>query len=216
LSYIFNKMQKDFLKDYHLVLASKSPRRQQLLEGMDVNFTLITKDVDESFPDTMPLEAVAPFLSEKKAKAFDENELPDNFLLITADTVVIIGDTILNKPANSEEACAMLSLLSGQTHKVVTGVCLRSKEQICVFSESSDVKFGELEADEIQSYVAKYQPFDKAGAYGIQEWIGYIAIESVKGSFYNVMGLPTHRLYLELKKFVSNDKNLSAYPSQQK
>ncbi len=192
-------------KNFQLVLASKSPRRQQLLSGMDLNFTILTKDVDESFPDDMPVEEVAPYLSRVKALAFEPAELPDKFLLITADTVVIIGDKILNKPADEAEAIAMLSLLSGHTHKVVTGVCLRCATSIKVFSECSEVTFGELEATEIEAYVQRYKPFDKAGAYGIQEWIGYIAIKSVKGSFYNVMGLPTHRLYAEIKQMVCNE-----------
>ena len=190
-----------FLSKYHIVLASKSPRRQQLLAGMDLQFTVQTKEVDESFPEEMPLNEVAPFLSRKKAESFDALELPDNFLLITADTVVIVDDQILNKPADSAEAVEMLSLLSGKTHQVVTGVTLRCKEKMIVFSECSDVTFGDLTAAEIEWYVGQYQPFDKAGAYGIQEWIGYIAIKGVSGSFYNVMGLPTHRLFQELKQF---------------
>lgn len=190
-----------FLSKYHIVLASKSPRRQQLLAGMDLQFMVQTKDVDESFPEEMPLYEVAPFLSRKKAESFDALELPDNFLLITADTVVIVDDQILNKPADSAEAVSMLSKLSGKTHQVVTGVTLRCKEKMIVFSECSDVTFGDLLPAEIEWYVDQYQPFDKAGAYGIQEWIGYIAIKSVSGSFYNVMGLPTHRLFQELKQF---------------
>ncbi len=189
------------LADYQIVLASKSPRRQQLLSGMDIHFTIQTKETEESFPAEMPLQKVAPFLSEKKAMAFEIAELPANFLLITADTVVIVENQILNKPANTAEAVFMLQQLSGKTHQVVTGVCLRSAHKTITFSESSDVTFGVLTLEEIQRYVDHYEPFDKAGAYGIQEWIGYIAIKSVSGSFYNVMGLPTHRLFEELKNF---------------
>lgn len=189
------------LTDYQIVLASKSPRRQQLLSGMDIHFAVQTKETEESFPANMPLQDVAPFLSEKKAMAFEIAELPANFLLITADTVVIVDDQILNKPADKAEAVFMLQKLSGKTHQVVTGVCLRSASKTKTFSESSDVTFGALTLKEIQWYVDHYQPFDKAGAYGIQEWIGYIAIKHVSGSFYNVMGLPTHRLFEELKIF---------------
>lgn len=189
------------LNTYNIVLASQSPRRQQLLKGMDLDFVVITKEVDESFPDQMPHHQVAPYLCEKKSLSFEANELPDNFLLITADTVVIVGDTILNKPANEEEAAAMLHLLSGKSHQVVTGVCIRCHSKHLVFSEISTVKFGKLSNEEIDWYVKKYRPFDKAGAYGIQEWIGYIAIEAINGSFYNVMGLPTHRLFNALKAF---------------
>jgi septum formation protein len=190
------------LNDLQIILASKSPRRQQLLAGMDLKFDIQTKDVDESFPEDMPLVDVAEYLCKKKAVAFEAAELPENFLLITADTIVIVEDKILNKPADRAEAIEMLMQLSGRWHQVVTGISLRCSKKTKVFHEISDVKFGTLNQAEIEWYVDKYQPFDKAGAYGIQEWIGYIAIEAVNGSFYNVMGLPTHRLYLELKAFL--------------
>lgn len=186
---------------YHIILASKSPRRQQLLAGMDIEFEIITKDTDEDYPDDMPLEEVAAYLCEKKADAFDERELPANYLLITADTVVVVDGVILNKPADEEEAVTMLQQLSGNSHEVITGICLKSAKYKKVFSEQSKVKFGHLDVEEIQHYVKRYQPFDKAGAYGIQEWIGYVGIRSIEGSFYNVMGLPTHRLFHELKAF---------------
>jgi septum formation protein len=195
-------MNQTKLNDLNIILASKSPRRQELLKGMDLSFEIITKDVDESFPVDMPLVDVAEFLCSKKAAAFDAAELPENFLLITADTIVIVEDKILNKPADRSEAIEMLMQLSGRWHKVVTGISLRCIKKNRVFHEISEVKFGELNQSEIEWYVDKYQPFDKAGAYGIQEWIGYIAIEAVKGSFYNVMGLPTHRLYMEIKAFI--------------
>jgi septum formation protein len=186
---------------YHIILASKSPRRQQLLAGMDIEFEIITKDTDEDFPDDMPLDKVAAYLCEKKADAFDELELPENYLLITADTVVVVDGIILNKPADEAEAVSMLQQLSGNCHEVITGICLRSAKYKKVFSEQSRVQFGHLDVEEIQHYVKQYQPFDKAGAYGIQEWIGYVGIRSIEGSFYNVMGLPTHRLFHELKAF---------------
>lgn len=193
---------------FQLVLASNSPRRQQLLAAMDLPFVVITSEVDESFPAEMPLLEVAAYLSKKKSLSFDIEKLPPHFLLITADTVVIVEDKILNKAANPAEAMEMLSLLSGKTHQVVTGVCLRWGDKMTVFSEVSEVKFAALSTPEMQWYVDKYKPFDKAGAYGIQEWIGYIGIESIKGSFYNVMGLPTHRLYQALRDILGGDKEL--------
>lgn len=196
-----NKHSLNNLKDYSVILASKSPRRQQLLSGMMIGFDIITKDVDESFPKEMPIQDIATFLCEIKANAFAKEELPSNFLLITADTIVVVENEVLNKPNDRVEAIAMLEKLSGRWHSVITGVCLRCQNKTTIFSECSDVKFGTLTRKEISWYVDHYKPYDKAGAYGIQEWIGYIAIEAVKGSFYNVMGLPTHRLYEELKLF---------------
>lgn len=196
-------MKTEYFHGYQVVLASKSPRRQQLMQGMDIPFIVFVKDVDESFPADLSLDEVASFLSRKKADAFLDSELPDNYLLITADTIVVIDGKVLNKPANRQEAIEMLSTLSGREHRVITGVSLRDKNGITTFSEESDVRFVSLREDEIVYYVDHYQPFDKAGSYGIQEWIGYVAIESVTGSFFNVMGLPTHRLYREIEKFAS-------------
>ncbi len=196
-------MKTEYFHGYQVVLASKSPRRQQLMQGMDIPFIVFVKDVDESFPADLSLDEVASFLSRKKADAFLDSELPDNYLLITADTIVVIDGKVLNKPANRQEAIEMLSTLSGREHRVITGVSLRDINGITTFSEESDVRFVSLREDEIVYYVDHYQPFDKAGSYGIQEWIGYVAIESVTGSFFNVMGLPTHRLYREIEKFAS-------------
>ncbi len=199
-------MNPSVIEPFQLILASQSPRRQQLLAGMDLPFTILTKEVDESFPDDLPVLEVAAYLSKKKSLSFDLEMLPPHYLLITADTVVIVEDRILNKAAHKSEAIEMLSLLSGKTHQVVTGVCLRWGDKTTVFNEVSEVKFATLTPSEMQWYVDKYKPFDKAGAYGIQEWVGYIGIESVKGSYYNVMGLPTHRLYQTLKRIVGADK----------
>jgi septum formation protein len=191
----------DQLKKYHLILASRSPRRQQLLRGMDIDFEVKVKESDESFPATMPPMDVAPYLSRKKSLAFSSDELPPGFLLITADTVVIVDEQILNKPSDREDACRMISILQGRHHKVVTGFTLRTQSTILTESDSSLVTFMPLSADEIDYYVSSYQPYDKAGAYGIQEWIGYVGIASVQGSFFNVMGLPTHKLYQAFKHF---------------
>lgn len=187
------------IKNYHVILASASPRRQQLLSGMDIAFEVLLKEVEEDFPNDMPLEEIAGFLSHRKSVAYSDDELPDNYLLITADTIVIADGKVLNKPSDDAEARSMIGQLSGKTHFVVTGVCIRTKEKTVLFSEKSAVTFGQLDAQEIDYYVRKYRPSDKAGAYGIQEWIGYVAIRSVEGSFYNVMGLPTHQLYQTLK-----------------
>ena len=189
------------LNNYHIILASKSPRRQELLRGMGVDFEILTKETDESFPPEMPLDEVPKYLSLQKSLAFNEDELPADFLLITSDTVVICEGEILGKPKDREDAARMLRLLSGKTHHVVTGVTVRSKEKTESFAARSNVTFAELDAEEIDYYIEHCRPFDKAGAYGIQEWIGYVGISGLEGSFYNVMGLPTRKLYQCLKEF---------------
>ncbi len=198
-------MENDILRKYNIILASKSPRRQQLLQGMNIPFEVLLKDTDESFPISMEVHEIAEFLSIKKAMAFQNEELPLDFLLIAADTIVVIDNQVLNKPKDRDDAIAMLSKLSGHEHKVITGVCLRSANDLVSFSEESAVGFVALTKDEICYYVDNFQPYDKAGSYGIQEWIGYIAIEQVRGSFFNVMGLPTHRLYKELLLFANKN-----------
>jgi septum formation protein len=189
------------LKDYQLVLASKSPRRHELLKGMDLDFIILVKDVDESYPDHLKPDEIASFLCQQKSNAFGHKELPDNYLLITADTIVVVNGMILNKAHNPGEANQMLSTLQGRAHEVITGVCLRSRDRLRVFTDSSEVLFGKLTDEEISWYVDNYKPYDKAGAYGIQEWIGYVGIETVRGSYFNVMGLPTFKLFHELKMF---------------
>ena len=191
----------DNLKKYQVILASKSPRRQELLRGMGVDFAVQTKETPENYLATMPLDEVPQYLSLQKSQAFLDNELPADYLLITADTVVICEGEILGKPKSTEDAFKMLSQLSGRTHHVVTGVTVRSAEKTESFAAISMVTFAPLEKDEIDYYIAHCQPFDKAGAYGIQEWIGYVGISGLEGSFYNVMGLPTRRLYQVLKGF---------------
>ncbi len=189
------------LNNYNIVLASKSPRRQELLKGIGIEFSVLTKDVDESYPSHLSVYDVAPYLSLKKAKAFDDAEMPDNYMIITADTVVIIDEMILGKPKDSDDARKMLRLLSGKRHLVITGVSVRTKEKIKTFSVSSKVSFDVLDNEEIDYYVNNYKPFDKAGSYGVQEWVGYIGVKCVEGSYFNVMGLPTHKLYQVLKSF---------------
>lgn len=191
----------DKLNNYNIILASKSPRRQELLKGIGLNFNVLTKDVDESYPSRLSVYEVAPYLSLKKAKAFEDAELPDNYMIITADTIVVVGDEILGKPKDKENACEMLLKLSGKKHSVITGVTIRTKDRTKTFSAVSNVVFEKLDSEEINYYVDNLKPFDKAGSYGIQEWIGYIGVSAVEGSYFNVMGLPTQKLYTVLKTF---------------
>ena len=189
------------LKKYHIILASKSPRRQELLRGMGVDFEILTKETPENYPADLPLDEVPKYLSLQKSLAFKDNELPADYLLITSDTVVICEGEILGKPKDREDASRMLQLLSGKTHHVVTGVTVRSTEKTESFAVCSNVTFARLDDEEIDYYIELCKPFDKAGAYGIQEWIGYVGISGLEGSFYNVMGLPTRKLYQCLKGF---------------
>ncbi|HAL82568.1 MAG TPA: septum formation protein Maf [Mucilaginibacter sp.] len=181
-----------------LILASKSPRRQELLKLMDIEFRIVLKEVDETYPDNLTPEEIALYIAEKKARAFDESVTDE--IVLTADTIVCIDNRILGKPDDEAHAVEMLKLLSGRMHQVITGVCLLYKHQYHSFYDVSEVYFGELTDDEIRSYVRQYQPFDKAGSYGIQERIGLIGIERINGSYTNVVGLPTEKLYRELMK----------------
>ena len=193
----------DFLKKYKIVLASASPRRRELLENMGLKFEIRPRSVREDFPPGLKKEDVALFLSEKKAGDFAPDEIADNEIIIAADTIVCLGDATLNKPGDRDHAIEMLTLLSGKKHEVITGVCLRTISQTHSFFVSTDVYFKNLSRREIEYYVDHYKPFDKAGSYGIQEWIGYIGIEKIEGSYFNVVGLPTAKLYDELRKFLS-------------
>ena len=188
------------IKNKKLILGSKSPRRKELLEGLGIPFTIRTKDTDESFPSsTLPFD-VPLFIANKKAKALTEEAAMDEIILC-ADTVVIINNTILGKPTNENEAINMLQLLSGKTHDVITGVVIASKEKTITFDVATKVTFKTLDAEEIKHYISNYKPFDKAGAYGIQEWIGFIGVTTITGSYFNVVGLPTHEVYEALKSF---------------
>lgn len=195
------------LKKYSVVLASNSPRRKELLSGLGVNFSVKTlPDVDESFPDTLKGEEIPLFIARKKADAYKmlfssvtSNEVEEPLLVITADTIVWIEDEVLGKPANATEARAMLSKLSGKKHQVITGVCLTTASWQKSFAAVSEVQFSSLTEEEMDYYIQNYCPYDKAGAYGVQEWIGFIGVESIQGSYFNVMGLPIQRLYRELK-----------------
>ena len=188
------------LSTLHIILASKSPRRQQLLKDIGVDFEIRLKEVDEVYPSELKGKEVALFLSELKAKAF-RNDLQTNEILLTSDTIVCLGEKILGKPKDKQHAIEMLGELSGKKHEVITAVTLTSTTKQHSFAVSTEVYFKPLTIEEITYYIDNYQPYDKAGSYGIQEWIGYIGIEKIVGSYFNVLGLPVKEVYEELIKF---------------
>lgn len=189
------------INKYEIILASKSPRRQQLLRDMGIAFKVITKSVVETYPGNLINKQIAIHVCELKAQAFSSEDISENTLIITADTIVCLNDTVLGKPNDKEHAFEIIKSLSGEKHEVITGICLRSLMKIKSFSVSTDVYFKNLRDEEINYYINNFKPYDKAGAYGIQEWIGYIGVEKINGSYFNVMGLPTLELYEELIKF---------------
>jgi septum formation protein len=189
-----------WLPDYNYILASKSPRRQELLHSLGIDFKVILKEVDENYPDNLTKEEIPVFLAELKSKSMIY-ELKENDLLITADTIVWLNGEVLGKPADKEDAIKILQKLSANEHQVITGVCLTSVHKQKSFYSVSNVRFKELSQSEIEYYVSEFNPLDKAGAYGIQEWIGYIGITHIEGSFFNVMGLPVQQLYTEIQNF---------------
>ncbi|MDR0873286.1 MAG: Maf-like protein [Prevotellaceae bacterium] len=187
---------------YNIILASNSPRRHELLRGLDIRFEVrTTGGIDESYPADLQGEQIPLHIAEKKADFFQPS-LNRNDILITADTVVLIDGAVFGKPQDKADARRMLTQLSGRTHRVITGVCLSRQYSRKAFAATTDVTFAELSDEEIDYYLDLYRPYDKAGAYGVQEWIGYVAVESINGSFYNVMGLPVHKLYKELKLLI--------------
>ncbi len=189
------------LSRYNIILASNSPRRKELLSGLNIPYEVKTlPNIDESYPDNLIGKDIAIYIAKEKANAYLD-QLDDNTLLITADTIVLLDGKVYGKPSDDTDAKQMLRDLSGKTHQVITGVSITTKEKQESFGVSSEVRFSNLDDDEIEYYVSNYKPFDKAGAYGVQEWIGYIAVEYISGSYFNIMGLPIQRLYRELKKF---------------
>lgn len=189
------------LKKYHIILCSKSPRRRELLAGLGIDFEVKTlSGIDESYPCDLNSDMIAQYISQKKAEAY-KSLIVDNEMVITSDTIVLLDGKVYGKPADEADACRMLGELSGRTHKVITGVCINTRERSCAFHVVTEVEFAPLSSDEIEYYVTHFKPLDKAGAYGIQEWIGSVAVRAINGSFYNVMGLPVQRLYAELKSF---------------
>jgi septum formation protein len=200
-------MLNDILKGKRLILASKSPRRQQLLRELGVEFEIRANgDDDELFPDSLTMTEIPVYLAVHKAKPL-LSSLDANEILITSDTIVWCDGHVIGKPINADDAFKILSLLSGNKHVVVTGVCISSVEESKCFYATTDVYFRKLTDDEIWYYINNYRPFDKAGAYGIQEWIGFIGIERIEGSYFNVMGLPVQKLYIELQEFINRTAN---------
>jgi len=194
-------MLSELLKHKTIILGSKSPRRKELLEGLGIKFETRTKEVDETFSDKIDQLKVAQFLAEKKADAFT-NELTVDDIVITSDTIVLCNNEVLGKPKDEQAAFEMLTKLSGKSHQVITGVCLKSIQKTITFSDTTKVWFKPLSENEINFYIQNYKPFDKAGSYGIQEWIGYVGIEKIEGTYFNVMGLPVNLLYKEMQDFV--------------
>ena len=189
------------VENHRVVLASNSPRRKELLGGLGIDFEVRTlQDIDESYPSSLNGEEIPMYISGKKAEAYKQS-MADDEMIITADTIVYDNGQVLGKPKDREEAIQMLRELSGHAHEVITGVSIVTKEKAAQFASTSKVTFAELTDEEITYYVDHYKPFDKAGAYGIQEWIGYVAVTRIEGSYFNVMGLPIQRLYTELKNF---------------
>jgi septum formation protein len=189
------------LKDKRIILASQSPRRQYLLKELGLDFEILDAKVEETYPEGLNSAGIALYLAELKSNNLDFSRLDSHAIVITADTIVCLGSEILGKPANYAEAVQMLQKLSGRRHDVITGVCLRSKKNMQLFHVVSSVYFKPLTLNEIEYYIDNFHPFDKAGGYGIQEWIGYIGIDRIEGSFFNVMGLPVKELYEALLLF---------------
>jgi septum formation protein len=192
-----NKLLKNIEK-YKIVLASQSPRRQELLRGLQVDFSVKVMDVDETYPSDIVGVDIPMYLAEKKADAY---EIDDETLLITADTIVWHEGQVLGKPRDKADAKRMLKQLSGKTHEVITGVCICTTKKRKVFHVISEVRFASLAESEIDYYLENFKPYDKAGSYGVQEWIGYVGVEHIEGSYFNVMGLPIQRVYNELKRW---------------
>ena len=188
------------LDNYEIVLGSQSPRRNELLKGLNLDFTVEVIDVEENYPKSIVGVDIPMYLAEKKAKAYI-SQMKDNTLLITADTIVWHEGKVLGKPVDENDARKMLQTLSGKTHQVITGVCISTLKHKKIFHVISEVRFSRLSPIEIDYYLENYQPYDKAGSYGVQEWIGYVGVEHINGSYFNVMGLPVQRLYNELKRW---------------
>ncbi len=194
-------MIADQFKNYRLILASRSPRRQQLLRELGLKFEVVIKEYEEIYPESLSGEEIARFVAHEKAASF-KDDISDNEIVIAADTIVWCNNKVLGKPLDHDDATRILKEISGNTHEVITGVSLRSQTKELTFSESAKVTFETLTEEEISYYIDEYKPYDKAGAYGIQEWIGIIACSHIDGSYFNVVGLPVQRLYKELQRFI--------------
>jgi len=186
------------LEKYHIILASNSPRRRELLGGLGIKYEVkVLPDIEENYPADLPVAQIAEYIAKEKADAYRQL-MEQNDLIITADTIVVAGDEVMGKPVDADDARRMLHKLSGRAHQVITGVCLTTTDKQRAFSVTTDVTFKQLTDEEIDYYIQTYRPFDKAGAYGIQEWIGYVGVTGLNGSYFNVMGLPVQRIYNEL------------------
>jgi len=188
------------LTKYKIILGSNSPRRKKLLSELNLNFDVISSNIKETYSNKINKEKVAEHLAQRKALNISKLKLPKNYLLITADTTVLINGKILNKPVNKKQSLKMLQEISNQSHQVITGICIKTSKKETLFSVSSEVIFNKLSLDEISYYIENFKPFDKAGSYGIQEWIGHIGVNKINGSYTNIMGLPTNDIYENLKK----------------
>lgn len=188
-------------KGKRIILASQSPRRQQLMKGLDIDFEIEVREVEEIYPDDMPAVEIPSYLAKLKSEAFDA-DIDDNTIVVTSDTIVIHEGKVLEKPKSREEAVEMISRLSDSTHTVVTAVCLSSTEGKVIFDDHTKVSFVKISDEEVGYYIDRYRPYDKAGAYGVQEWLGYIGIDRLEGSYFTVMGFPLHKVYAELKKLL--------------
>jgi septum formation protein len=196
-------MMIENINNYHIILASRSPRREQLLLELGLKFDIVVKEYSETYPQNLTGKEIARYVSRKKAMSFS-NDISDNEIVITADTIVWCNNKVLGKPGNFKDAVCFLKEISGNTHEVITGVTLLSLAKEVTFSESTRVTFMDLTDEEIIYYVEKFKPYDKAGAYGIQEWIGILACSRIEGSYFNVVGLPVQRLYIELQNFIKD------------
>ncbi len=200
-------MNQEILKHYSLLLGSKSPRRQALLKALGLHNSLVEIDVEETYPSELQGADIARYLCELKADAYDKALIGDDAILVTADTIVWLDGQYIGKPSGKSEAIEMLTQLSGRQHSVYTGICLKSSKRKVVFHAHTLVQFRELTADEIEFYVTQYKPYDKAGSYGIQDWIGYIGITGIQGCYYNVMGFPVQLFYEKLTEFIAQSQD---------
>lgn len=199
-------MNQEILSNYKILLGSKSPRRQELLRALGMNYTLVDIDVDEVYPPQLKGAEIAHFLCDLKAEAFDKSKLTEDSILVTADTIVWLDDECIGKPVDENDAVRMLKQLSGRQHSVYSGICLRTSNMKKIFTSHTRVSFKTLSEREINYYVDKYKPFDKAGSYGIQDWIGYVGVTGIEGCYYNVMGFPVQMFYSELEKLIAELK----------
>jgi septum formation protein len=198
-------MKQEILRHYNLLLGSKSPRRQDLLKALGLHYTLVDIDVEEVYPQHLQGADIARYLCELKADAFKSTRLPEDSILVTADTIVWLDGKYIGKPSGKADAIEMLKQLSGRQHSVFSGICLKSSKRKVVFHAHTLVKFRELAMEEIDYYVNHHKPYDKAGSYGIQDWIGYIGISGIEGCYYNVMGFPVEMFYEHLTQFIASE-----------